>query len=443
MDTITVISTASNRHVVDSYHEAIQSLKSGNVVFRHIGLASDLWYLGDAHGAYCDYGYEVYDFPRPSGSTTPWWHTANIEQEVIESLGSIKDFVNHLIRSYAPNAFLIADDRGPMEVFLIKIFNDKHIPVVLLEHGYGFSFPQEATFTFQQRIGKIMENMYGSLKKRGKSLLKALNHKEAFTLQSMFSSSTMLPEVKPFGHNGDYLICSLCELSKRILIKHGVDAERIRDTGYPYFDKLVRIKQLKESQARAHTQRPRILIVSSGFGIFGEIKRAEKFYSFLIDVIELLHYDYEISVRLKPGEDVSLFLGPVLLRKLQASTIRYDDNAKPSYESLQDYDLVMGDVSMVLLEAIILDKPIVVFHYRDSLKQPKSIQESILRDTLGVIVLDDPLEARKIVKKALASQYITTLTNNLKRNERCLFHRLDGKAGYRVGHVILEAVAGQ
>ena len=438
MNSITVFSTASNRHVVDSYHAALESLKSENVMVKHIGLAHDLWH-GDAGNAYRSYGYRVCNLPRISGVMTPWWHTEDVRQELRESLPSISDFVVRLIDEHAPDVFLLADDTGPLEVFLIQTFNERNIPVVLLEHGYGFALLQELKLAEQikRSAKRALSSLRSRVRLRSRIKLWLSSERKAISGSISSLSGRALPEVKPFGHNGDYLICSLSELTKRILVRHGVSAKIIRDTGYPYFDKIVRIR---ESRAKTWNKSRRILVVSTGRGIFRRVELTEKFYNFVTDMCCVLQNDYQISLRLKPGEELSSFLNPGLLEKLEALNIEYDDNARPSYEAIQNYSLVMGEASTVPLESIILNIPTVLFRYVDPPRNRPYTLLSVLENTLGVLAIEDPREARCVVEQALSEQYIKKVSSRLKENERYLFHHLDGKAGYRVGQVIMEAI---
>ena len=48
MNSITILSTTSSQHVVDAYHETMNALTSQRFDVKHVGIASDLWYAGNA-----------------------------------------------------------------------------------------------------------------------------------------------------------------------------------------------------------------------------------------------------------------------------------------------------------------------------------------------------------------------------------------------------------
>jgi len=254
-------------------------------------------------------------------------------------------------------------------------------------------------------------------------------------------SREQLPKVNKFGLNGDYLICTYGQLTSNVLIQHGVKSSLIRGTGYPYLDRFV-VASKERRPTRRSNGRPRLLIVSTGHGIFGDLLGARRFYDFLSDIISPLGRDYEIVLRLKPGEDVTLFLDDDRIEQLRSLSLKYDDNTVPSLQALPQYDLVLGDASSVLLEAIILNIPVIVFSYSGSFQtRYKCSMESILRNDLGILALESASEAPSAMKYALSIEYAAELRSRLETNSEFLFNGLDGQASDRVGRVMLEALS--
>lgn len=434
---INIISLASDRHVVYSYHEAILSLQSRHISVDHIGLATDLWYAGSAYEEYTKLGYKVYHVPRPSLCTIPWWHAIEIRVELAKSLKAVQTLLAQVINLHTTTVFLIADDTGPLEVFIIQYLNMGKVPVVLLEHGYDFATQQDRKFYYSIKT-KIMDS-YRRLKKKGSTVFHDF-FIPPIERKAVEDVDALLPKVKPFGHNGDYLIGSFCQMSRHLLVKYGVKSTIIRDTGYPYFDRFVKLSQSIERQNSVAISIPKILVISTGFGIHGQKKRAETFYNFFLCVLEHLNGKYDVYLRFKPGEQVSAFLNPDLLKRLEGAKIHFDDNSKPSIETIQSYDLVMGEASMMLFEAIICHKSAVLFSYDYSLENKYRITHStILKENLGVLNLNIPEKAEETIRKALSAEYKENIFSRLKENEFYLFNGLDGKAGNRVGEIILEA----
>ena len=135
--TLRIVSTASEGHVVDAYHGVVCALRGRGLRVEHVGISSDQWYPREGRARYSNYGYVAYDLPRPSGRETPWWSTVGVQAEAVESISAVQSMVRELWSLHGPSVFLLADDRGPLEVTLIREFKLRGCAVVLLEHGYG------------------------------------------------------------------------------------------------------------------------------------------------------------------------------------------------------------------------------------------------------------------------------------------------------------------
>lgn len=410
-----LISFTSSKVIVDSYHRIIASLKSQNVLVNHIGIASDFWYVGNAYSAYTSYGYEAFQLPRISGNQVSWWKEKNINNEYLQSLESIYLFFKEIIAKRCPNAFLFADDQGPIEKFIIRIFNDNHIPVVMLEHGHCVIVlnPQRPWL-----------DRYSIENKTTSSIENTLN-------------------IYPEGFNGNYYICSYSGISTIALISNGIHSSRIKDTGYPLWDLIYQLREVNKE--KNNNEKKKILFVSSGWGMFGDTYKegGSNFYNFFISLCYILQDHYEIYLRLKPGENLLDTLNENLLSKINTLNFTYDDNSVSSYDTIQHYDLILGDHSTMLIEAMLLDVPVVLL--RNPIKNvPGYITYT---NFLTLLTLDEITnDSEKIIstiETALSDKYLVYQKEQLQKNEKYLFHILDGKAGYRVAQVLLEAIGAQ
>ena len=436
-DVIPILSTASNGHVVESYHEAVMALQAEGFDVQHVGLSSNLWYPGEASETYQNFKYAWHNIPRPSGRTSFWWHTEDAEREFVQAMPVIATFVQARLSEHAPKVFLIADDTGPLEVFLIRLCHGQQIPVILIEHGYGFAFGNKNNFLIRKRLyRRLVAFSRKALHRTRQRLTSQSKHEESGC------RTNGLPEVKPFGLNGHTIVCTYSQLTENILKSYGVPPQSIRSTGYPYFDKFIRMRHHQTYRKRQpDASRKKILVFSGGYGIFKrQLDHVQKFYQFLILLYQQLSQrEFEVTVRLKPGEDPLTFLQPDILAQFQQLNICYDDNTAMFCAKAHHYDLVIGDVSTLHFESILLGVPSLLFEQMVGHRQQKFNVISILTETLGVLTIDEQASnINRIIRQALSPSYIETLVKNLDKHQKTLFHTLDGKAGYRVGQVIKE-----
>jgi UDP-N-acetylglucosamine 2-epimerase len=420
------MSVASTRYVVTAYHEVIRALESDGVMVTHIGLANDLWRDGAARNAYGSFGYRVHTVPRPSGAASSQWRTPGVWQELQDALPAILSSVSRLIEEYRPDVFLIPDDDGPLDVALISAFTQRGIPVVYLEHGPGYAFDLEKTFRF--RMATAVRRVSGTLRNRARSV--SVFGRSPGRRGPVLASS--LPLVRPTGHNGPYTICSYCGLTRDILIKHGVSPSTIRQTGFPYFDRVVRSRTDAEN---SHDCARRLLVVSSGNIIYAQDDDARGFYEFADRAIRNLVQDFEVSIRFKPGEERHPLTSQFMDRMTQLN-VSVDDNSIASFDAVRRYALVMGETSTVLQEASILGISIVVWDF-DRAPSRSLTLSSVLAKHLGVLTLSNAGMARQIVVRAMSEGYRDSLARRLAESGRYVYDN-DGAAGRRVAQVILE-----
>ncbi|UCE39032.1 MAG: hypothetical protein JSW00_07370, partial [Thermoplasmata archaeon] len=331
----TIMSFGTVFYVNVAYDEVIRSFESKGIKVRHIGISNDLWGSPENHIAasnYESFGYDYRYLPRISGLRTSIWHTPDVGRELKDSLSSIRDFMDTMLYDFEPDVFLISDDGGAIEVFILQYLEHRKIPIVFMQHGLAL----------------------GSMSK-GKAQIKKRK------AQDWVNRDYHVPCVNPAGCNGKYLLCSFSDLAKRLKINYGVAPSIIRDTGFPYFDKVF---EQKDKYVKTKTNgRKKILIISDGTGKFHSdyIISAKIGYRFMIDTIKVLQSDYDVFLRLKPGEVLKSFLNHQILKELNDCEFEFDDNSVESYKAIQKYDLVMGKNSTVLLESIILGIPTILF----------------------------------------------------------------------------------
>lgn len=429
MKKITIISFASDTHVVDSYHSIISYLKEKYDVC-HIGITSELWYKGTgfAKNQYESYGYEAFYLPRISNNKTQITFDPNSSTEINNSIPSINSFIKNLIINNNPNIFLFANEEF-LPLFVYNIFEEFNIKSILLEHGYGYSL------NYLKEPKKRFTSLVVSIKKIIKQILKidsACDNRKKLNLQDLKIEEF---DIKPFGKNGNYYIATFSEFTFNLLKRNKIAKKRLYKTGYPYIDKIVNLSS-KEITKKENEKRKKILFVSSGWGSGGgeDVKIAINFYNSIIKLASFLQNNYDIFLRLKPNEDLNLFLDSDILTKIENLKIQYDDNSLPSYESINNYDMLIGDSSMVLLEAIILKKPFIVLKYNNNKDILYYFNKYIMKK-INPTTIDGNNFSDKI-NDSFKPSYLRKLYKNLKQHQKYLFNSIDGNSGKRISQLI-------
>ncbi|GAI83312.1 unnamed protein product, partial [marine sediment metagenome] len=109
-----------------------------------------------------------------------------------------------MLYDFEPDVFLITDDGGATEVFIMQYLEHRKIPIVFMPHGPAFGCLSKEKFQIKERKA-----------------------------QDWVNRDYHLPCVNPIGCNGKYLICSFSDLLKQFQINYGVDPAIIR-----YFERI-------------------------------------------------------------------------------------------------------------------------------------------------------------------------------------------------------------
>jgi len=440
MKEIRILSLAAAYHVVVAYSEICNSLERKGYGVHHLGIDTDYWYGGNSKKSYQEFKYSVRSLPRPSEKNTPWWQTPDILLEANDSLEDISAFIEEIITTFNPNCFLIADDYGQLEVFLMQLINQKKVKIVLIEHGFGNAFNHSSNLLMVDKIKTLLYKSYNLLKN------KLLNPKKIRkSIDSSKATKDKLPIVKVFGTNLDTPVCAYSSLTyNNLRNNHKIASERLFLTGYPYFDGLIRMRDSlsrTKSLMRQNNSRPKILFVSTGHGLFGDFVRANIYYSYLAKMIRTVSNQFDVYLRLKPGEILTSFLENKILEEFNSLKFTFDDNTVPFTSCVLNYDLVIGESSTTLVESIALWIPVILIDFNmKNKKRYKITYEDILSNILKVKTINCDDDILKAVNVALSQKYISSLQNSFVKNQDILFYKIDGLSGERIANVILEEV---
>jgi len=471
MKEIRILSLAAAYHVVVAYSEICNSLERKGYDVHHLGIDTDHWYGGNSKKSYQEFKYSVKSLPRPSKKNTPWWQTPDILLEANGSLEDIFAFMEEIVTTFKPNCFLIADDCGQLEVFLMQLINQKKVKIVLIEHGFGNAFNHSSNLLMGDKIKTLLYKSYNLLKNKllnPKKIRKSIDSSKAtedivnlIESETLFGAGSLggkdssclnltlinykLPMVKVFGTNLDTPVCAYSLLTyENLRNNHKIASERLFLTGYPYFDGLIRMRDSlsgTKSLIRQNNNRPKILFVSTGHGLFGDFVRANIYYSCLAKMIIRVSNQFDVYLRLKPNEILTSFLENKILEEFNSLKFTFDDNTIPFTSCVLNYDLVIGESSTTLVESIALWIPVILINLNmKNKKRYKITYEDILSDILKVKTINCDDDILKAVNVALSQKYISSLQNSFVKNQDILFYKIDGLSGERIANVILEEV---
>jgi hypothetical protein len=171
---------------------------------------------------------------------------------------------------------------------------------------------------------------------------------------------------------------------------------------------------------------------------------AAVFYELALATVKELGAAFDVTFRYKANERPHTFLPESVLKRLEASSMLIDEGQSKTIDVLQDYDLVFGGESTVLLEALVLGSAPVLLDAASAAgesDQPSTLR-AVLTEHLGVARVMTPRHARDVAAFAANPTYLRNLNLRLQERQGLLFHGLDGLAGKRVAAAVLEAVAG-
>lgn len=428
MKRLQILSLANTRYVVEAYVETAHAAERLGHEVSHLGVALDLWYGGSAGLEYAKHSCDVAVLPRPSGNATPWWHSPDIDYETAASIPALIQFFRRTIREHRPDVFLISDDQGPIEATVIRLMNDEVVPVLLLEHGFGFSLGPV------QRQSLLARTRLGARHFRaGVSDLLETRHPQPLAPRRRPS----IPKVRPFGHNGRCTVCAYSGFTSAELVRHGVPRRVVRHTGFPYFDQIVRLAGRSPNHALdSRPQRRHLLVLSSGGTRFGWSDRRLAAWHRDLEIAKIAADSWHVTLRLHPGESIETLPDGIRF-ELLASPVTIDSADEAARDSLRSYNLLVGEPSTVHQEAAILGVPSVALGRPPAPPRLQGITTAeLLEAALGMLVLRPSDDVEATLDAASRPEYGLSLADAVRRTGRLVYDN-DGHAGERIAEVIV------
>lgn len=433
MQKLTILSLASNFNAVKSFNQICTSLKKDGIKVELIGLSPYQWIPYEKDKISAEYEKKtnkIFELPNYFRKNQDLTKTSHRDQ-ILKSYSQINDLIYKIVNKYKPDVFLTDGDRQ-LSIITSLLFKkySKH-KTVLMEHGFYFS---DYMNIYQNTIHKKMIDIYRFFRYSIKENFD--RHVNKMTELEIFLSHL---KINLWGENkfSDY-VCLASKKEKEVMEKFGVESKKLIVTGYPYVDELYKFTRLlKKTKSRGNIKK-KILFISSGVGWWNKNDGIMFYERFLEARENLINLGYDVFLRLKPGEDVFSFLPKYLCAKLKKQKIKFDDNKIISYKSVLKYDLVIGDLSFMLLESVAVGKPIIIFENYPA-KRYKIFIDEMWRKYLNARIIDNVDELIKGVSGCLSDRYIKLLQANFKENQDKLIGEYDGRATERMAKVVLQA----
>lgn len=425
MSKIAVVSVSADNWIAETYERnIITGLSKKFDSVSHIGLSLEMWYGGTVSKIYRKYNRKLYTLPRVDKSGKDWWHDKDNIYHYLQSAHSIITLVRNIIKTENPDIIILADDVDPIEVLIIRLFEERGIPVVVLEHGYGKAL---------QRI-KDIKLLTTTLATAPRTIEFYLLIVLSKLLRVILNVSFDIPiYTNSFGRNGNYPICTISELTTNIYLKMGIKKNRLFNTGFPYWDNLFAIRLENNAKPRYIRKKIiKILFISTGWGKFNRTNREDGFYNMVLKLNINSSQKYKFFLRLKPGSK----LLSRHKKQLQKANISLDDNSIPSRAAISKYDLIIGSDSSVLLEAALLDIPVLYLNNTDGVN-PNPYHEIILKENLNIKPLNLKHNLYEQINTSLSKTYRNKVTESVKLNAKNILNGFDGQSGTRVVDVII------
>ncbi len=392
MKKIIVLSYSLTQASAEAYHQIICELKKKGYSVRLVGLISEIYFpvRKFAFQSYQKHGYE----------TVVLRDKENLEK---------------IISKFKPSVF-IADNERSIAVELYKACEEKNIPTILLEHGLNLNPGILYRLRFLSLIKRIGNRILHFMGKTSGSMSAQLN----------------------------FSICLYGGRNYQIYRNFGVAKQRLHDTGFPYFDLVKRaktenVKNFKNKKDKNKKEKT-VLFISSGISKYTNNQQdLDNFYNYVVEIAKELNNNCRFFIRQKPGAEDFSKISSSMKEKLIKFNISFLPPGKASFVEITAYDLIAGDPSVVLLEAMILKKPVIIFQYANLSHVTDFINE-VWRKKLQTIVIRNVGEISNLSSRVFSDSYEERLKKNLKKYEKYLFCRLDGHAGARVAEVIIKSL---
>ncbi|MBI5807004.1 MAG: hypothetical protein HZA74_01265 [Ignavibacteriales bacterium] len=374
-----------------------------------------LWYGVREKKYYDSVIFNKYTIKNPALSDYVLWNKSKITNTFFKHFRDIeKEFEKHL-DEINPDILITADDQGFLELFLMQKCYERGVKIILLEHGFGY-------------VAQNLSSGWIDKAKRFYSDLRLKNRIENYF------------PIEPFGLKFSNKIFCYSGFTYSIHKKNKFLSSKIILTGFPYFD-LVYDYLYKEVlfpysiNPKSHCSK-KILFISSGSSYYYGFNNASFLINEIINyLIKVVDFNFEFVIRPKYGEDIQDYKKIIDNNKNKKTNIYLQDSDNLSFYFLRDFDLVIGESSTVLLEAVLFKIPIILIENL-KLKLFKKYDEILIKNKLTPIIISGN-NIKFDIKYAFSDEYKKDIYKRLFENEYYYFYKFDGKCSTRIAERIL------
>jgi surface carbohydrate biosynthesis protein len=227
------------------------------------------------------------------------------------------------------------------------------------------------------------------------------------------------------------ITCVQGEYEKRILLKYGYPKEKVVVTGQPrydllyYADKIYDKKQIFK-QLELDPNKELIVWTTQTHGL--SLEENKKNINAIYSTAKALK-NVQLVIKLHPGEDQ----GAALYKKNESFNPIIKGKEMDTYALLYACDLMITRHSTTAMEAVALNKPVIVLNLSGEQDPVEYVEEGV---ALGVYKEED---LKSAIEKLLQDD--SELAKNRAKYIEKYLYKIDGKASERVVNVIGEMIA--
>ncbi len=333
--------------------------------------------------------------------------------------------VQKILSSEKPDIIVTGHDQSPMDILFIKVCNELNIPSLTVQDGLlaAVRFVNETVnnkvvyvYKMTVRVFKLFFNPYRPFNYKISRL------RFEFTYGSDYSYT--------YGRGESTKIALFGDNTRDMLISEGVPAEKLVVTGSSKFDDLISFKepgvkeQLKEKYG-IPAEKKVVLVLTSWFVEAG-IWTAEDRSFFVTEIAKVCDDLKDVQLVFKlhaPHENKKDYLE--LLKNYTSESLIFD--TEPLHEIICISDVVVSVSSTAALEAMALDKPVMIVNMDNGSK--------IFKDSGALFIEKTDSFESALVKLIYYSNEVVDL-DKIREFVYNQAYKIDGNASRRIGDLI-------
>lgn len=330
--------------------------------------------------------------------------------------------IERLLKTENPDLIVFSFDTAPVARLFVKAAKRLNIPTLLIQEGI-YHGDKYVKFS----IRRYLKNFFNVLFLREYNLIERLRLLREVIFKKIKKGAYS------WGHAGCTKIAVTGEFTKNLLIAEGIDANDIIITGQPRFDELY-TEEGKKNQNLINPDKINILWTTENYveaGICSKEEWRESIETVINSLKELDHY--LLLIKVHPEEDSQKYE-----HFKNMAYIRVYENSLN--ELLRRCDVLISFVSTTAIEAMILDKPVIMLGFFDFTNKQylRTVPYVKSGAAIGVYRKEDLVPT---IKDAYYNEAVRKKLAEARKNfiyEHAYIQ--DGKASERVANLIIEII---